>query len=189
MWHVLTTARYGLQGKQQRGCSSLDTTKRADRRDQSRSRRVLCIKAIVSRSLLDMTVREQHHRPHHWYFYYRFSLKNSLAVTQLDYVPKQRINSDIKIQNDLSRVLLADTYSHYEKLFGMAQHDTANLETAVKLYDDTFQVYWAARFNLVWSFWPCSNWDAAVGCLAQMGGYHCWLGVSGEHPKYPSEKA
>ena len=32
------------------------------------------------------------------------------------------------------------TYSHYEKLFGMAQHDTANLETAVKLYDDTFQV-------------------------------------------------
>jgi hypothetical protein len=33
------------------------------------------------------------------------------------------------------------TYSHYEKLFGMAQHDTANLETAVKLYDDTFQVF------------------------------------------------
>ena len=97
-----------------------------------------------------MTVREQHHRPHHWYFYYRFSLKISLAVTQLDYLPKQSINSDIK-ENDWSRVLLADTYSHYEKLFGMAQHDTANLETAVKLYDDTFQVYWAARFNLVWS--------------------------------------
>jgi len=39
----------------------------------------------------------------------------------------------------------AGTYSHYEKLFGMAQHDTANLETAIKLYDDTFQLWDALR--------------------------------------------
>jgi hypothetical protein len=64
------------------------------------------------------------------------------------------LHLDLDLACKLLKPCRTATYSHYEKLFGMAQHDTANLETAVKLYDDTFQVnhIFHSTGELAWVF-------------------------------------
>ena len=52
----------------------------------------------------------------------------------------------------------------------MAQHDTANLETAVKLYEDTFQVrgdFLTFKMKIL-----IKLGIAALGCFEEMGGHH-----------------